>query len=247
MRTRSIRAPALISYAFLAVVLTALVFPTVWTLLTSFKPRSEVLSVTLEANWTIDNYVGLLSGTSQGFGARGGFQFLHYASNSAIVALASSLIVLLLAVPLSYLVVRMRRRVRILEVLVAVLIGFQLLPSMTALVPFYLMLDTLKLVNTHLGLIIARVGSYLPFMTLLMVPYMQEVPTELEDAALIDGCDRLQVLWHVVLPLARSGLAVVATLTAIFSLERPLVQHDPWQPRGCADAAGGHLAACRRA
>jgi len=90
------------------------------------------------------------------------------------------------------------------------LIGGQMFPGVLMLIPLFVTLTRLNLVNTYTGLIIVYCVGAIPFSTWMLKGYFDTVPVELEEAAMIDGCSRLQGIWRVFLPVAAPGVAAVA-------------------------------------
>jgi ABC-type glycerol-3-phosphate transport system permease component len=130
--------------------------------------------------------------------------FATYFRNSVIVATGTMLLALLVGSLGAYGFVRFRFRGRG-PILFAMLMAY-MIPSVVLLVPLLVIFRTYGLNNTFPGLILAECTNTAPFVLLLMINYFSKLPQELEDAALVDGANRLQVLYMVVLPLAIPGL-----------------------------------------
>jgi len=126
-----------------------------------------------------------------------------------------SLITTLVAVSISLLAAYSfsRRRFRFRGALLITVVFSQLFPYVILITPIYVIFYHLKLVNTSLGLIIAYVATTVPFCVYMLLGYLDSVPRELDEAAIIDGCSTLSVIWSVVLPVAWPGVAA----TAIYS------------------------------
>ncbi|WP_042391784.1 carbohydrate ABC transporter permease [Streptacidiphilus carbonis] len=132
-------------------------------------------------------------------------------ANSLVISCGVVLLTLLLAVPLSYALARLRMRgsgTMVLALLIA-----QLLPSIVLAAPLFILEHRVGLDNTYLGLIAADTTLTLPFAVIVLRPLLQGVPVELEEAALVDGCGRPGVLLRVVLPVMVPGLIAVAGLS----------------------------------
>jgi ABC-type glycerol-3-phosphate transport system permease component len=100
--------------------------------------------------------------------------------------------------------------------LVAMLVAYTI-PSVVLLVPLLVIFRTYGLNNTHLGMILAESTGSAPFVLLLMINYFSTLPRELEEAAQVDGCGRLKILWRIVLPLSLPGLVAGGLLAFIMS------------------------------
>jgi multiple sugar transport system permease protein len=151
--------------------------------------------------WTLENYVSALS--REGVVAA--------LINSVVTASISTVLSLVLAVPAAYAITRFRTpsgRVFIVAALVT-----RMVPTIAVGVPLVTVMRTIGLTDTSFGLALAHTTISLPLSIWLMASFFDAVPDELDEAAKVDGCSRLQALWRVVLPVVSGGLAV----TAIFA------------------------------
>jgi multiple sugar transport system permease protein len=138
-----------------------------------------------------------------------------YLSNSIIVAALTIFFVLILAIPAGYGLARFR--VPFKEAWFLLLLAGMMIPYQALLTPLYLMFSKLGLANTHIGLAIVHTLLQLPFSVYLMRHAFEAVPRQLEEAALIDGCDSFQVLWRVLLPVVKAGIVTVILFAFITS------------------------------
>ncbi|MFI7388788.1 carbohydrate ABC transporter permease [Streptomyces sp. NPDC049813] len=192
-------------YASLLCYLVFLAFPLLWLLSTSFKSPRELGSI--DPTWlpqhpSLDNY-------RAAFDAQ---PLLHSALNSLIVAVSASLISVAIAVPAAYVMVRYRSRVS--QAGTAWILVSQMFPFVLVIIPLFLVLKNLHMIDSIAGLIIVYVVWNLPFSLWMLQGYVKAVPTSLEEAAAVDGASRLRTLVSVVLPLLAPGL--VATLMFSF-------------------------------
>jgi multiple sugar transport system permease protein len=184
--------------------LLALVFPTLWVFLTSIRPEREVFSDTfrlISSTITFESYRALIATTT----------FATYIRNSLVVSLITTLVAVSVSMLAAYSF--SRRRFRFRGILLITVVFSQLFPYVILITPIYVIFYHLKLVNTLLGLIIAYVATTVPFCVYMLLGYLDSVPRELDEAAIIDGCSTLRVIWSVVLPVAWPGVAA----TAIYS------------------------------
>ncbi|MEH1126563.1 carbohydrate ABC transporter permease [Micromonospora sp. CPCC 206061] len=192
--TRAFQYVALLGY------MVFLGFPLVWMLSTSFKPPREMVEIhptLIPHNPTLDNYVQAF--TEQELG--------RAALNSLQVSLASAVLTVLVALPAAYALARFKTKLGT-AALGWVLLS-QLFPFVLLVIPLFLILRQVDLVNTHAGLILVYVVWALPFALWMLQGFVRNIPRELEEAAAVDGATRLQVLRRVVAPLLAPG--VVAT------------------------------------
>jgi multiple sugar transport system permease protein len=150
----------------------------------------------------------------QGKGTDVARAFRQSVLNSTIVAGATVLISVTVGVLGGYAFAMLRFRFRRLT-LVLFLITY-MLPPIALLIPLYLMMSALGLIDTKLGLVIVYCAYVTPFVLWILGNYFLTLPAELEEAARVDGCSRMGALWHVMLPIARPGL--FATIMFAFLL-----------------------------
>lgn len=192
----------------LAVFLLALLWfaPVLWIISISFKPNSvaALYPVTwIPRPFTLENYETILLHPTRGVNIVRSFGI------SAFVCSAVVMGVLLLSTPAAYAFARLRFRGR--NVLFWLIVSTLALPVQMFIVPVYVMLDRFDLVNTLSALIFPPMGP--AFALFVLRQFMLAVPSETEDAARMDGCNRLQVLWYVVVPQIRPALVSVSLIT----------------------------------
>lgn len=198
------RPTRLILWGALVAVLVLYGFPFVYLLLTSFKTPLEAIAVppqVLPSQWTLDNYVAALS--KEGV--------VPALINSAATAVLSTAFSLALGVPAAYAITRYRTpsgRIFVVAALVT-----RMVPTIAVGAPLVETMRRLGISDTTIGLAIAHTAISLPLSIWLMSSFFEAVPVELEEAAKVDGSDRLQAFRYVVLPVVSGGLAV----TAIFA------------------------------
>jgi ABC-type glycerol-3-phosphate transport system permease component len=141
--------------------------------------------------------------------------FGTYLRNSTIIATGNMILSLTVACLGAYAFVRFRFAGRN-SMLVAMLTAYTI-PSVVLLVPLLVIFRTYGLNNTHFGMILAESTASAPFVLLLMINYFSTLPRELEEAAQVDGCGRMKILWRIVLPLSVPGLVAGGLLAFIMS------------------------------
>jgi ABC-type glycerol-3-phosphate transport system permease component len=197
MRPRTLRTVALSAVA--ALLLAVWVVPVAWALLTSFKTERDVLAYPPVVIFTptLANYREVLFGSAS---------ILPNLFSSLIVATAATLVTMLFAVPAAYALARLAlpaKRAGGFYVLAT-----QMLPPVGLIIPYYLILQKLRLLDSYAGLTAIYLTFSLPFAIWLLVSYFEDVPPEMEEAALLDRAGRLRALWYVILPQVRGGIAV---------------------------------------
>ena len=183
-----------------------LVFPVYWTIASSFAPETTLFEVPpiVPTQFTLDHYRAL-------FDQR---QFWLPMRNSLVVASATTVLAIVVATLAAYALTRLQFRGR--TFLLAVVLAVSMLPQVSLVPPLYLGLRAAHLLDTYAGLVLPYLSFALPLSIWLLVGYFRQLPSEIEDAALIDGASRMQALRHVVLPLAWPGIATAAILTFLY-------------------------------
>ena len=175
------------------------VFPVFWGLLTSFKSERDVLAYppVLFFTPTLANYREVIFGSSS---------IVPNLVSSAIVASAATILTMAIAIPAAYALGRLRfpaKRASGFYILVT-----QMLPPVGLIIPYYLVLQKVGALDTYTGLTVIYLTFALPFAIWLMVSYFEDIPYEMEEAAMLDRAGRLRTLWYVILPQVRGGIAV---------------------------------------
>ena len=174
-------------------------FPVLWALLTSFKTERDVLAYppVLFFTPTLANYREVLFGPAS---------ILPNLWSSLVVTCSATFLTMAFAIPAAYALARLRypfKRASGFYVLVT-----QMLPPVGLVIPYYLALQRLGALDTYSGMVTIYLTFSLPFAIWLMVSYFEDVPYEMEEAALLDHAGRWGALWHVILPQVRGGIAV---------------------------------------
>ncbi|QUQ65396.1 carbohydrate ABC transporter permease [Kutzneria sp. CA-103260] len=203
-------------YAIAACFALYLVLPFYWIFAMSFMPEVDAISVPPQwfpAHPTLENYLSFLK-PNAGEALVGGraIEETPYAlGNSLIVAVSTAALNLLLAVPAAYAFSRMRFRGSKM-----LLIGYlitRMVPSVAIIIPFYLMMRAVGLLDTYGALILSYLTFSLPVTIWVLKDFFRAVPRELEDAARVDRCGWLRTMWSVFLPVAAPGLVAAAVFS----------------------------------
>lgn len=198
----------IVSYAVLILIGLVGIAPFVYLLILSFKSRIDVLTVppTLHFDWATikENYHTVIHEDG----------YLTFVENSVLVTGISTLVALALGVPAGYAFSRLRFRGS--DIWASTILSFRFMPPVAVAIPIYLMVRYLGFTNSHLGLILPYIAFSLPLVVWIMIGFFDEIPREVDEAAMVDGLTRPMVLLRVMLPLARPGMLVAATFGVIF-------------------------------
>ncbi len=183
--------------------------PFYWMTVTAVRPRDELADYPI-ALWpggaSFSNFVDVWSS----------IPFLRYLANSAVVAVLTTVTSVTIASLAAYSLVRYRPRGS--EVILGLILFTLTIPGVISLVPYYDLFTRVGALDTHWGLALSYSVWALPFNALLMHGYFQtSYSKDTEEAALLDGCSAISVLWRIVVPLSRPGLVAAATFTVLLS------------------------------
>lgn len=179
--------------------------PFFWFVLTSLKTATELTAIppTLVPSFHLDFYRSAL----QNYG------LLHYVRNSTIVAGAAALVTVVLGSLAAYAIARFPLKWTHLYLLLLLVVS--MFPQIAIAGPVWILLERLQWLNTFHGLVAAYVAFSLPLAIWILTTFFREVPREIEEAALVDGCSRLQALYKIVLPVAAPGILTAGLLVFI--------------------------------
>jgi multiple sugar transport system permease protein len=188
--------------------------PYLWTLFTSFKTERELYQFPV-TYWphtpTVINYIQVF--TQNPFG--------RFLLNSAIVTVVATVLCLFIASLAAYAFARLRFRGR--DILLVGLLVVAMIPLITVIVPLYILIRNLGLLNSYTGLIAPYITYSLPVAIFILTAFFRDIPHELEEAALIDGCTRLNTLWRIIAPLAAPGLITAGIIVFVYTWNEFLV------------------------
>jgi multiple sugar transport system permease protein len=198
-----------IEMVLLALFMIVMLFPVVWMLETALKDAKDIYAVpakVLSFSPTLDHFKNVFSDDSpvlQGF------------KNSVIVAGFSTLIATVLGVPAAWAYSRFKLVAK--KDQLFFILSTRFMPPVVVVIPLFLMFRDLALLDTLLGLILVYSAFNLPFTIWMMKGFIDEVPAEYEEAAMLDGFSRFEAFWRVTMPLLIPGIAATAVFALIFS------------------------------
>jgi multiple sugar transport system permease protein len=184
-------------------------FPVYWMIATSLKSRGEIFAkppklIPIPPHF--DAYASEVIHNPE---------LLTVFSNSLIISFGTMFLTLLLAVPGTYGIARLK--VRGSGIILLFLLISQLLPSIVIAGPLFFTFTRIGLLNTHIGLILADTTITLPFAVIILRPFFLSVPSDLEAAGRVDGCSQFGVLWRIVMPYVRPGIITVAAFAFLMA------------------------------
>lgn len=185
-----------------------LFFPILWTVLTSFKPEAQAVAsppVFLNFDWTLKNYADVQDQRD----------YFRYFWNSVIIAVGSTALGLVIAVPAAWSMAFVPGR-RTRDLLMWML-STKMMPAVGVLVPIYLIFKELGLLDSRFGLVIVLMLMNLPIIVWMLYTYFKEIPAEILEAARMDGADLRSEILYVLAPIAMPGIASTVLLNIILA------------------------------
>lgn len=192
-------------YALVTVFMLPTVFVFYWMITLSLKPQIEAAAYPpsfVRFTVTFAGYVEVFAK----------HPFFLYIWNSLVVATGTTLLGLVVGLPAAYSIAHWKQRGLALTILVA-----RIIPGISYLIPWYILFRNLRMVDTYQALILTHLVVGLPITIWVMIGFFEDVPPDLREAALIDGCTEYGAFWRVAVPLVKPGVVATAILAFIFS------------------------------
>jgi|TARA_E500000178_G_C17037827_1_gene764436 multiple sugar transport system permease protein len=185
-------------------ILFSFLFPVFWVYVTSLKSADDIWGTGLVFSPTLENYQYIMQVKPS----------LRELFNSLIVSVVSTIFVIAISVPAAYSFARFNTGG---GHLLFITISTRMFPGVVAAIPFFIAFKELGLLDTHLGLTLMYIYFNMSFATFLLYGFFKEIPVALENAAMLDGYNRLDVLRKIVLPLIKPGVAITTMFCLIWS------------------------------
>ena len=194
------------SYVYLTILAVLCVFPLLWLLVSAFKNSGEMLAnptTFWPREWTLENFKTVLFT----------LKFTVNIKNSIIVALSTTVIATFISCLAAYGIIRFFPKLG--NIMTRILITTYMFPSIMLVIPYAVVMKTLGLTNSRVGLVLVYMSFSVPYAVWMLVGFFKTVPIGIEEAAYIDGANRFQVFTRIVLPLVRPGIVSTAIYTFI--------------------------------
>ncbi|HZM79984.1 MAG TPA: carbohydrate ABC transporter permease [Candidatus Limnocylindrales bacterium] len=197
----------LVLHAISIVVGAIIVVPILYGVFAGFKDNGQLSTnpLGLPSPWVFDNYADILSSPI----------FWQQLFNSTVIAFVTTLIVVILSAMAAYIFARFAFRGR--EVLFTLFTLGLMFPFAVAILPLFILLRSLGLLDSPFGVILPQAAFGLPVTIVILRSFFRTIPAEIEESAIIDGCTRFGFFWRILLPMARPALATVAVLAIVAS------------------------------
>jgi ABC-type glycerol-3-phosphate transport system permease component len=204
---RRLTAKQFIFHGALSLFVVLALLPYLWIVSTAFKDFSEIFTIPIRLiprHITFDNFKAVIYGQ---------MDFSQKFMNSLIVTIATTLLSLVVSLPCAYALTRFKMKGKMF-LLQTILIS-QMIPIVVLLIPLYIVIVKVGLINTFSSLVIANLTFSVPFAVWVLYGFFTRLPISVEESAMIDGCSRFQILVRIVLPSAMPGIAASAAYTFI--------------------------------
>ena len=194
-------------YAVLVIASLVAVFPIYWLFSSALKPAKDIWTIPPSFLFRpdISHFVSVIR-------ERG---FLEFLANSVVVSLCSTIVSLFLGLLCAYALTRYPIKGG--KQIAFWMISLRMMPPIVVILPLYIFFTRLGLIDTHIGLILAHLTLNLPFATWMLMGFLREIPRELDEAAMLDGCTPTGALFRILLPLVGGGLAATGVFCIIWS------------------------------
>ena len=199
----------IIIYSFLSFFGCVVLFPFLWIGMMAFKKQIDIMMMRIIFKPTFFNFDKIFFSKEA--------TFFDDIFNSLVVGISSTIIILIVCSMASFTMIRLRIPQWITAILFLWVIIFHMLPPITFVGAWFMMASSFGLFNSRIALILAHTTINLPLGLLIISSFMRDVPTEIQEAAFVDGCSNRQVYIKVILPLLRPGLFAAAVIVFLFS------------------------------
>ncbi|MGL1890114.1 MAG: carbohydrate ABC transporter permease [Spirochaetaceae bacterium] len=204
MKKRDLSIGKIISIVGIIILGLFLMFPLYWLIITSFKTNMDIYKFPpqfIPVNFTLDNYILLLKDNS----------VLIYLMNNAIIATGTTILTIIVSALAGYSLSRYSSKFG--SIVKTSLLSTQMFPIVGLILSLYVIFRNLNLINTGMSLILALSAVTIPFSTILIKGFFDDISRSLEEAAKIDGCSRLRTLVAIIMPLSKPGLLAIGLFT----------------------------------
>lgn len=200
----------------IAVIAALYAFPVLWVILTAFKERVDIFAQPPKLFFTptLDNFARIFSDA----GSEGSIfssNFVRYFFNSALLSFGSVFTAIVFGTMGAYAASRFPFKNR--DFAMFSILSTRMLPAVAVVIPVYLLYRALNLMNTYLGMTLLYTAFNLPFVIWMMRSFFDEIPREIEEAAMMDGSSRFRAFYKVALPQVKSGIAGAAVISLLFT------------------------------
>ncbi|MBO8160059.1 MAG: carbohydrate ABC transporter permease [Thermosipho sp. (in: Bacteria)] len=195
-----------ILYILVAIILVWCIFPFYWAIVSSLKPDKDLFEIhptLFPKRITFENYIKVFTERP----------FHINIWNSIVVAGITTITSLIIGSLAAYAIARLRFKGKV--IVMSLILAVSMFPQVSILGSLFVLLRSMKLINTYPGLILPYVSITLPLTTWILQNFFRELPKEVEESAAIDGCSKFRTLWNIVLPMAAPGLVATGLLTFI--------------------------------
>lgn len=208
-KQKKIKVSKIIIYLVLSLWAITTIYPFIWVLINSFKPKNRILVDSFYIpfkDFTLDNYIKAFTGRYNIFKAYG---------NSLLISVSVVIAVLIIAGMASFILARYEFKGK--KVFYGFIIASMMFPIFSIIYPLYSIISRLNLVENHLGVILPQIAGNLSFAIVILTGFMEQLPREVEESAYIDGASTLQILFRLIIPMSKSAFATTSIFVFLWS------------------------------
>lgn len=201
---------SMLRWAVIAGALATTIVPVYWLVTTSFKQQVDYLAYPpklVPSTWTVDGYRVLFKQND----------LWHYFANSVVITLSSTALAVFLGALAAYSLSRAHLPFKLNGIIAFWMLLTRMYPAIATAIPYFLIMRDLHWLDTRKALVVTYTAFNLPFVVWLLIGFYEELPPELERAAMIDRCNAWQRFWKIVLPLSAPALVATAILSAVLA------------------------------
>jgi len=199
-----------VTYSFLVIFAIIVIFPYYWMIASAVRYNADQFNIPPKLfvlRGSLDNFMWVLTRTS----------VPRYLLNSCIISITATVMCLAASVPAGYGLARFTFRAK--KAVSSGVLLIKLLPQTAALIPLYMMMVNLRMLDTHFGLAFLHLLPMIPYTIWMLRGFIRTIPVSIEEAALIDGCNKPQMFVHVLIPAMASGIFAVSIYAFMLSWE----------------------------
>lgn len=200
------RVTAVIAYVFLSIMVLIVILPVFWVVVTSLKNKAIVYQMPPKLFFTptFENYIALFNK----------YPFGEYFLNSLIIAAVTTILGLVIGGLAAYSMARFNTGGDFLKGWV---LNNRTMPTVAVLIPFFLLIQYFNLLDTYVALVTTYLTFLLPFCIWMLISFFEVIPVDIEEAALVDGANRMQTFFRIILPMTAPGIASTGILSLLYS------------------------------
>ena len=206
MLNTSLKIKRSVNHIILIVVSILSIYPLFWIITTSLKTKKQYLESKINLPWPID-FSSIKTAITAG-------NFARWLANSFFITFCAVILGTIIAILAAYALTKLRVAGK--EFILNISIALMAIPVIVLIIPIYILFSKLNLINTYLGIIIIYIGIITPFSVYLLVSFFKNIPWEIIESSILDGCNSLDILLKILLPISGPPIASLIVVNALW-------------------------------